>query len=203
MQKKILTTPIHENDLADIKAGDVIYLTGYITTCRDVAHRRVVEEKIKLPTDVRDGAILHAGPIVRLNENNQYEMVSVGPTTSMRMEKFEKDFVAETGVRLIVGKGGMKENTEAACREYKAIHCVYPAGCAAIAGTQVEEITDVQWTDLGMPESLWTCKVKEYGPLIVSIDINGNNYFENCKVEYNRIKEDEIENICHQVHFIK
>lgn len=126
MEKKILTTPISAADLEDIKAGDIIYLTGHITTCRDVAHRRLVEYGRKLPVDVRDGAILHAGPIVRKvdGSDDRYEMVSVGPTTSMRMEKFEYEFVKETGVRLIVGKGGMGPNTERACQEFKALHLV-------------------------------------------------------------------------------
>lgn len=67
-------------------------------------------------------------PIVRPIEGEQdaFEMVSVGPTTSMRMEKFEKDFIRETGVRVIVGKGGMGQGTMEGCREYKAIHCVFP-----------------------------------------------------------------------------
>ena len=110
--KKILTTPISAEDLADIKAGDIIYLNGSMTTCRDVAHRRLVEEGRELPVDVRNNAIFHAGPIIRPLENDKFEMVSVGPTTSMRMEKFEYEFVKETGVRVIIGKGGMKENTE-------------------------------------------------------------------------------------------
>ncbi len=60
-------------------------------------------------------------------------MVSVGPTTSMRMEKFEKEFIAQTGVKLIVGKGGMGKGTEEGCAEHKALHCVFPAGCAVVA----------------------------------------------------------------------
>ena len=104
--KKILTTPISAEDLADIKAGDIIYLNGSMTTCRDVAHRRLVEEGRELPVDVRNNAIFHAGPIIRPLENDKFEMVSVGPTTSMRMEKFEYEFVKETGVRVIIGKGG-------------------------------------------------------------------------------------------------
>ena len=61
MSKKILTTPISAEDLADIKIGDVIYLSGHIVTCRDVPHRRVVQEGRELPLDIRGGAILHAG----------------------------------------------------------------------------------------------------------------------------------------------
>ena len=88
-----------------------------------------------------------------------HEMVSVGPTTFMRMEKFEYEFVETTGVRIIVGKGGMKENTERAC--------------------------------------------KDFGPLIVSIDSYGRNYFEEKKVEYNQKKDEQIEIISKQVGFIK
>ena len=110
--KKVLITPVSAEDLKDIKVGDIVYLDGSMTTCRDVAHRRLVEEGRELPVDVRNNAIFHAGPIIRPLENDKFEMVSVGPTTSMRMEKFEYEFTKQTGVRVIVGKGGMGPNTE-------------------------------------------------------------------------------------------
>ena len=179
--KKILVTPISREDLKDIHIGDIVYLSGDLTTCRDVAHRRVVEEGREIPVDVRDEAILHAGPIIRPHDDGTYEMVSVGPTTSMRMEKFEYEFIKTTGVRVIVGKGGMRENTERGCKELGAIHCVFPAGNAVVAAKEVEEIVEAQWKDLGMPETLWHCHVKEFGPLIVSIDSYGRNYFEDRK----------------------
>ena len=201
--KKILVTPVTAEDLKDIKIGDIIYLTGSLTTCRDVAHRRVVEEGREIPVDVRNNAIFHAGPIIRPLADDKFGMVSVGPTTSMRMEKFEYEFVKITGVRVIVGKGGMKENTARACKEFGAIHCVFPAGNAVVAAVEVEEIVKAEWRDLGMPETLWNCRVKEFGPLIVSIDTEGRNYFEEKKVEYNRRKEEQIERISAQVGFIK
>ena len=203
MSKKILTTPISAEDLADIKIGDVIYLSGHIVTCRDVPHRRVVQECRDLPLDIRGGAILHAGPIIRKIGEKSFEMVSVGPTTSMRMEKFEREFIAKTGVRLIVGKGGMGEGTMSGCKEFGAIHCVFPAGCAVVAATQVEEIESADWTELGMPETLWKCRVKEFGPLIVSIDAHGNNLFEQNKVKFNEKKDAALAEILPQVGFIK
>ena len=206
MSKKILTTPIKAEDLADIKIGDVIYLSGHIVTCRDVPHRRVVEEGRELPLDIRGGAILHAGPIIRKTDGGSkegFEMVSVGPTTSMRMEKFEREFIAKTGVRLIVGKGGMGEGTMSGCKEFGAIHCVFPAGCAVVAATQVEQIESADWTELGMPETLWKCRVKEFGPLIVSIDAHGNNLFEQNKVKFNEKKDAVLAEILPQVGFIK
>ena len=206
MSKKILTTPISAEDLSNIKIGDVIYLTGHIVTCRDVPHRRVVEEGRELPLDIKGGAILHAGPIIRKIEDGGkegFEMVSVGPTTSMRMEKFEREFIAKTGVRLIVGKGGMGEGTMSGCKEFGAIHCVFPAGCAVVAATQVEEIESADWTELGMPETLWKCRVKEFGPLIVSIDAEGNNLFEQQKVVYNERKERALAALEQKVRYIK
>ena len=203
--KKVLITPVSAEDLKDIHIGDIVWLDGDLMTCRDVAHRRLVEYVRELPYNIKDKAIFHAGPIVRKIEGTEddYEMVSVGPTTSMRMEKFEYEFTKLTGVRVIVGKGGMGPNTERACKEFGAIHCVFPAGNAVVAATEVEEIVRAEWRDLGMPETLWNCRVKEFGPLIVSIDANGDNLFEERKIEYNKKKDAATEEICKHVSFIK
>ena len=203
--KKVLITPISEEDLADIKIGDIVWLDGDLMTCRDVAHRRLVEYGRELPYDIKDKAIFHAGPIVRKIEGTEddYEMVSVGPTTSMRMEKFEYEFTKLTGVRVIVGKGGMGPNTERACKEFGAIHCVFPAGCAVVAATEVEKIVEHHWDELGMPETLWCNKVKEFGPLIVSIDAQGRNLFEENKVIFNERKEAAKQAIYPEVIIIK
>ena len=203
MTKRILTTPIKDEDLADLNVGDVVYLTGHLVTCRDVAHRRLIEQKRELPVNVRGGAIFHAGPIVRKKDDGKFEMVSIGPTTSMRMEKFEKDFIRRTGVKLIVGKGGMGTQTQEGCVENKAVHAIFPGGCAVLAATQVEAIERAEWTDLGMPETLWVCRVRELGPLIVSIDTHGNNLIERNKLEFNAKKSAIVERIHAQVGFIR
>jgi L(+)-tartrate dehydratase beta subunit len=201
--KKVLTTPIKNEDIEDIKAGDVVYLDGYLITCRDVAHRRLIELGRKLPVDLKGLAIFHAGPIVAKDENGKWQMISIGPTTSMRMEKFEKEFIAETGVKLIIGKGGMGPNTEEGCKTHKALHAVFPGGCAVLAATEVEEIEKVEWEDLGMPEALWVSRVKNFGPLIISIDTKGNNLFEKNKVVFNERKKAAVEEICQKVKYIK
>ncbi len=201
--KKILSTPIKDEDLESLNIGDVVYLSGTLVTCRDVAHRRLIELGRELPVDLKGMAIFHAGPIVVEKDDGSFEMISIGPTTSMRMEKFEKEFIEQTGVKLIVGKGGMGPNTEAGCKEHKAVHAVFPGGCAVLAATQVEEIEDAQWRDLGMPETLWVNRVKEFGPLIISIDTKGKNLFEMNKSFFNEAKQPIIENINSQVRFIK
>lgn len=201
--KKILTTPIKDEDLESLNIGDVVYLNGTLVTCRDVAHRRLIELGRELPVDLKGMAIFHAGPIVVEQEDGSFQMISIGPTTSMRMEKFEKEFIEQTGVKLIVGKGGMGPNTEAGCKEHKAVHAVFPGGCAVLAATQVEEIEGAQWRDLGMPETLWVNRVKEFGPLIISIDTKGQNLFEQNKAIFNEAKLPIIEEINKQIRFIK
>ncbi|MCY1162234.1 L(+)-tartrate dehydratase subunit beta [compost metagenome] len=201
--KKILTTPIQDKDLLDLNIGDVVYLTGRLVTCRDVAHRRLIEQGRELPVNLEGGAIFHAGPIVRKKEDGNYEMVSIGPTTSMRMEKFEREFIQKTGVKLIVGKGGMGPETAAGCQENIAVHAIFPGGCAVLAATQVEEIEGAEWLDLGMPETLWINRVKLFGPLIISIDTKGNNLIQQNKVDFQAKKKPVLERINKQLSFIQ
>jgi len=174
--KKIINTPVTDEAIAELRAGDIFYLSGTLATGRDDVHRRVVHEGMQCPFDFRGLAIFHAGPIVR-EENEKYELISVGPTSSIRMEEWAADFIARTGVKIMIGKGGMGSKTAAACREHKALHCVYPGGCAVLGASQTEKVTGVYWRELGMPECLWVMRVSEFGPLMVSIDTQGNNLF--------------------------
>jgi len=155
-----------------------------------------------LPVALNGMAILHAGPIVA-KEEGDWKMVSIGPTTSMRMEVHEKEFIKQTGVKLIIGKGGMGPETVEGCAKHKAVHAVFPGGCAVLAATGVEEIEKVEWLDLGMPEALWVSRVKNFGPLIISIDTKGNNLFEANKKTFNQKKASVVEEISKQLKFIK
>ncbi len=193
--KIILSTPFTEEDIRDLHAGDVIYVDGDIVTGRDDVHIRVVKEGVGLPVDLSGRVLMHAGPIISGSAGTGYEIVSIGPTTSMRMEKLEHDFIEKTGVRLIIGKGGMGERTAGACREFGAVHCVLPAGNAVVGAACVEEISGVEWMDLGMAEALWKIRVKGLGPLIVTIDSSGRNIFAEKKKEIARRKEEQIEEI--------
>lgn len=192
--KKVLTTPLTEEAIGSLKVGDIVYLSGMLVTCRDEGHRRVIEEGILPQFPLEKMAILHAGPIVKTTDEG-WEMVSIGPTTSMRMEKYEKEFLEKTGVKMVIGKGGMGEKTALGCKESKAVHAVFPGGCAVIAAEQVEEITGLEWPEFGMPEGLWIMKIKEFGPLIISIDSQGNNLFEANKKAFRERKTQEAQKV--------
>lgn len=204
MSKKILTTPIKDADLESLTIGDIVYLNGYLITGRDDVHQRLIKQGKALPVDVAGKAIFHAGPIMkeRADEKGKYDVISIGPTTSMRMEKYEKEFMAATGVKVIVGKGGMGPKTAEGCKESKVIHTVFPGGCAVLAASQVEEVKCVEWLDLGMPEAMWVMRVKEFGPLVVSIDTKGNNLFENNKKDFNEKKDEIVPEICKHVDYL-
>ena len=199
---KVLRTPIGDADIEGLTAGDVVFLDGTLVTCRDVGHRRLIELGMELPVDLRGGAILHAGPIVA-ERGDRFEMISIGPTTSMRMEKFEQEFIARTGVKLVVGKGGMGPGTVEGCRLHKAVHAIFPGGCAVVAARQVEQIERVEWRDLGMPEALWVSRVSGFGPLIISIDAKGNNLVDSNKALFDARKAALVDEIGRQVRFIR
>ncbi|MBC7114435.1 MAG: L(+)-tartrate dehydratase beta subunit [Archaeoglobi archaeon] len=168
-----LRTPISDEDIREISAGDFIYLTGTLVTARDAVHIRVVRDGIMPPVDLRGLAIFHAGPVMRQTENG-WECLSIGPTTSTRMESLEADFIERTGIKLIVGKGFMGQKTAEACRKFGCIVTLFPGGCAALAAEKVKEVKDVHWfEDFGMPECIWVLEVENFGPLLVTIDSKG------------------------------
>ena len=93
--------------------------------------------------------------------------------------------------------------TQEGCLENKAVHAIFPGGCAVLAATKVEKIEGSEWMDLGMPETLWINRVKEFGPLIISIDTKGKNLIEENKKVFNAKKGPILEKINKQIRFIK
>ena len=163
-----------DENLNELKAGDVVYLTGNILTARDQAHKRILENGA--PLDISGAALFHAGPIVT-EEDGNYNMVAVGPTTSMRMNPYQSD-VLDLGAKIVIGKGGMDDTVREALVRNNAIYVVATGGCAALYVDAVEEIESVDWLDLGMPEAIWNLKVKDFGPLIVAMDSEGNSLYD-------------------------
>ena len=192
-------TPVTDEDIRKVHIGDVIYLTGDIVTGRDDVHHRVVIGGKEPPVDLKGKAIFHAGPIMKKissdGEPDKYKVISVGPTTSMRMEKAQAEFLEKTGVKIIIGKGGMGPKTTKGCVDNCAVHTIFPGGCAVVAAEEVIDCEGVEWLDLGLPEAMWKLKCDKFGPLIVSIDSYGNNLIENNKVEFNEKREKALEDL--------
>ncbi|MBN1328945.1 MAG: fumarate hydratase C-terminal domain-containing protein [Candidatus Heimdallarchaeota archaeon] len=192
-----LTTPIAEDDIRKLHAGDILYISGTIFLARDEAHLRALEyaeEGKELPLDFKGLAVFHCGPIVKQDEKGEWHVVAAGPTTSSRMEIFQDKFIEKFRISAVIGKGGMFDRTTAAMQKYGAIYGAFTGGAAVLAAKAVKKVKGVEWLDLGTPEALWIFEVEEFGPLIVGIDSHGNNLFTQIskEVEKNRAKVYEI-----------
>lgn len=199
-----LKTPISDLDIEKIRVGDTIYISGIIVTARDAAHKRMVEvlrKGEKLPIDLKGGVIYHAGPVV-IKEGDVWKVLSAGPTTSLRMEEFEAEIIEKTGVKVIIGKGGMGRKTTEAMSKYKAIYAVFPGGAGVLAAKAIKRIVDVYWLDLGIPEALWVLEVENFGPMTVAIDCYGNNLYEKLMLEVNQRKEQLVKDLTNVINEI-
>ena len=177
-----LKTPLTDEVIEKLRVGDIVYVSGIMVTARDEAHKKIletIEKGEKLPIDLRGLVLYHCGPVVRKKPDGTWEVVAAGPTTSMRMESVEAEFIAKTGVKMIVGKGGMGKKTAEAMKKYKAVYAVFTGGAGALAADRIKRVVDVYWLDeLGIPEAVWVFEVENFGPLVVTIDTTGRNYYE-------------------------
>ena len=174
-----LKTPITDEDIEKLKAGDVIAISGQILTARDQAHKRILEQGA--PCDIEGAVLFHAGPIIQEEDTGsdepKYKMVAVGPTTSMRMNPYQAD-VLDMGAKIVIGKGGIDDSVREALKRNNAVYAVATGGCAALYVDKVNEIKGVNWLDLGMPEAIWDLDVDSFGPLIVAMDSHGNSLYD-------------------------
>lgn len=176
MNKVNLTTPIQTTE--NLQAGDIVYLTGTLYTMRDAAHVKAFElinKGEKLPFDLNNQAIWHAGPITK-GIGTEVQIISAGSTTSSRLNSIEPKALEKLGFKLIIGKGGM-DITES-LKSNNAVYLASVGGCAAFLAQKIEKVENIYWPELGMPSAVYELKVKDFGPLIVAIDSKGNNLYE-------------------------
>ena len=166
-----LKTPLSMEDVLRLKAGDVVYLSGEIVTARDSAHRRILGlPREELPFNPDGAVIYHCGPVVR-ETGEGYGVVSAGPTTSSRMNRY-LDGILGLGIRGIVGKGGMSVEPFRG----RAVYFAFTGGAGSLAAKSIKRVKAVHWLDLGVPEALWILEVEDF-PLIVAIDAHGNSLY--------------------------
>jgi fumarate hydratase subunit beta len=183
-----LKTPLSTEEVAKLRVGDTVYVSGVVVAARDAAHKRMleyIERGEKLPVDLRGGVIYHVGPVVRKTERG-WEVISAGPTTSARMEAFEADVIEKLGVKLVVGKGGMGKRTAEAMKKHVAAYAIFTGGAGVLAAKAIKRVIDVHWLDLGMAEAMWVFEVEDFGPLTVMIDPTGRNYYDEMREEARR-----------------
>ena len=167
-------TPLTEADVRQLHVGDSVTLDGVVFGVRDANLIRVFDQKIAPPVDWRGAALLHTAPNVRQTGPGKFEALSVGTTTSMRMDRFTEGLLRDHGVRALLGKGGLSARSGELMAQYGACYLSVTGGAAALGTLQLEEIEKVFWEDL-MPECIWQFRYKGFGPLTVGIDMHGGN----------------------------
>lgn len=160
-----LATPLGD-EVCELRAGDLVTLSGRVYTARDEAHLRMMEEGI--PFDPRGAAVYHCGPLIRGGR-----IMAAGPTTSARMNEIS-DFLLDAGVRALIGKGGMG-NRVASALSGRGVYLAFTGGCAALAASHMT-LCGVYYEDLGMAEAVWVIDL-DHLPLVVGIDARGSNLF--------------------------
>jgi L(+)-tartrate dehydratase beta subunit len=177
--------PVDEAQVRKLKTGDTVTLTGSLFGIRDATQIHMFDRGRTTRFDMKGHAVIHTAPNVRkVPLSNEcpvgYQPVCVGTTTSDRMERFSKPLMAQYGVRLIIGKGGLREASQAAFAELGGAYLAIIGGTAALETTWIERIVDVDLDDLN-PESLWHFQVKGFGPLLVAMDSHGGSIYDKVR----------------------
>jgi fumarate hydratase subunit beta len=183
-----LKTPLTDADIKQLKLGDIVYLSGRIYTARDEAHMHIladIKAGKKIPVELKGMAVYHCGPIVRKLDNG-WELVAAGPTTSSRMNSLEPEFIEKTGVKAIIGKGGMNKGVSDAMAKFGCVYLAFTGGAAILAAKGLNRVMGVYLEELGMPEAVWIMDAKDFGPLVVGITASGENMFVNLAEEVKR-----------------
>jgi len=191
-----LSYPFEEKAVRALKAGDAVSITGRIYTGRDKFHKFFADGG-KLPVDFRNGALYHCGPVV-INSNtqtpkrpNNYSVKAAGPTTSVRENPYEPDFIAKSGVRIIIGKGGMDAKTLAAMKKHGCIYVQAVGGGGAIYADAIKTVPSVSLLkEFGAAEAVWHFDVVGFRG-VVAMDAHGHSLFDEVRkaseVKFNRL----------------
>ena len=177
---KNLTYPFKESDIRSLRAGDVIELTGRIYTGRDRLHKYIADGG-EFPVDFKDGALYHCGPVCVKDDSGAWRVVAAGPTTSVRENPYEPDFIARSGVRVIIGKGGMDDKTLAALRKHGCVYVQAVGGAGALYASNVMKVAGVSLLkEFGAAEAVWHFDVENFRG-VVAMDSHGKSLFDDVR----------------------
>lgn len=178
MNEYHLHAPLDPEAIRLLRIGDVVYLSGKAFTCRSKLQRAVFDEGVPFPPELLDNDILiHVGPIV-LQEASGYKLVSFMPTSSVRFEKWGARTIREWGLKVIVGKTTMGDETTRAMQQYGCVH-LSPRSVSPNLWVDSIRIDGVfLFDEMGSIEAPWQLRLGELGPFIVDIDTQGGRLFD-------------------------
>lgn len=183
LRKVRLKTPVTDEDLAGLRIGDVVYLDGVVYTGREGVYHRAIAEGIKPPVDLKalTNVTFHCSPAAAVRDDGSFDIGAVTATASFRFARYLTQWFELSGVKIIMGKGGMSEEDY---QKYfvpnKAIYLTTVGyGTGALLGRGIKRVRDVLWLkELGIAQAIWILEVENFGPFLVESDLQGNSLFE-------------------------
>ena len=179
------TMPISDAQARALRVDDTVTLHGTLYGIRDATQIHMFDRGRRTRFDMAGHAVIHTAPNVKRLEKSSknpagYAPVCVGTTTSDRMERFTRPLMQQYGVRLVIGKGGLRDDSLKSFGEMGGAYLAIIGGTAALETTWIEAIEDVDLDDLN-PESLWKFRVNGFGPLLVAMDSHGASLYSRIR----------------------
>ena len=177
-----LTAPLSDEDVVQLKVGDIVYLSGIIYTARDTAHKKLIDlmdEGKELPFDVKGSVIYFVGPTPPKPGD---PIGSAGPTTSYRMDSYSPRLINEMGQKGMIGKGKRNQEVIDACVKSKAIYFGATGGAGALLARQIKSAEVIAYPELG-PEAIRRLEVVDF-PLTVVNDTYGDDLYKIGRAKY-------------------
>ena len=178
-----ITLPATTDALAKLTIGSVVYLDGIIYTGREGVYRRVIEDRVAIPSHLpaTSRTNFHCSPAAAIEADGTYNVGGVTATASFRFSRWMKAWFEISGANIIIGKGGMTG------RDYRELFVPVQAlylttvgyGTGALLGRGIKRVLDVFWVEeLGNAQAMWVFEVENFGPFLVESDLRGNSLFE-------------------------
>lgn len=185
-----ITSPVTDETVAGLNQGDVVFISGTVYTAREGVYKRVLETGEKLPIDLPavSNINFHCSPAASKNDDGTYNVGAVTATASFRFGKWMPDWFETSKAKLIIGKGGMSEES------YRDLFLPVGAkylttvgyGTGALLGRGIKNTRDAIWIDeLGLAQALWIFEVENFGPFIVDTGDDGSSLFEKSNAHVN------------------
>jgi tartrate/fumarate subfamily iron-sulfur-dependent hydro-lyase beta chain len=188
---KFIRLPLTEKDVLSLSVGDRVLLSGQLVTGRDRIHKFLSHERPRaktLPFDLKGTVLYHCGPVIKRAKNG-FVLTAGGPTTSIRMEMYEPQIIADYGIRGIMGKGGMGGKTLQTLNDRGCVYFHTISGAAVYLAERIRRVAGVwKLEDFGMAEAMWLLEVEDF-PAIVTMDAHGRSLHEEIeKTSYENFK---------------
>jgi fumarate hydratase subunit beta len=169
-----IQTPVTDDIITKLKAGDHVLITGMIYTGRDMAHKYMVEghqKGEKLPFDIRGQILYYTGPTPAPPGR---PIGSAGPTTSYRMDKYAP-YLLELGLKGMIGKGPRGQEVKDAIKKHKAVYFAAIGGAGALISKAIHKAELIAYPELGT-EAVMRLEVEDF-PAVVVNDVYGGDLY--------------------------